>query len=185
MSKNARIIYVSRLVSLIRTIRQCTHCIRRDKVPVYAAQASFFTIISAVPLISILANIVSLIWPTSAEREKVIGFFIGTVPDSILETAVLLFDEAASSSTGPVLSLSALFIWWSAAKGVGAIREGVQIVYEAHGMQGYFRKMYSSIVYTLVFVVLILTATGLLLSGDFLLSLLHTKCLTYHLMQFS
>lgn len=175
MAKKTHIVHAPRLAALIQLIRHVLRRIWQDKVTVYAAQASFFTIISSVPLISLLANIVSLIWPTSAERENIIGFFAGTVPDSVLETAVHLFDEAASASAVPVLSISALFIWWSAAKGVGAIRDGVQTVYEAPRKQGYFRKMYSSALYTLVFVLLILSVMGLFLSGEFLLSLLQTR----------
>jgi len=174
MSNKTRIVHASRLFSLLLPVRRFTHRIWQDRVSVYAAQASFFTIISSVPLISLLANIVRLIWPTSAEREKVIDFFSGTVPESILELAVHLFDEVAAAPAVPVLSISAVFIWWSAAKGVGAIREGVQTVYEAPRMQGYFRKMFHSIAYTLVFVVLILTVIGILLSGEFLLTLLQT-----------
>jgi len=172
MSNKTRIVHASRLYSLILLTRQFTRRIWQDRVSVYAAQASFFTIISSVPLISLLANIVRLVWPTSTEREKIIDFFSGTVPESILEIAVHLFDEVAAAPAIPVLSISAVFIWWSAAKGVGAIREGVQTVYEAPRAQGYFRKMLRSVVYTLVFVVLILAATGILLSGEFLLTLL-------------
>ncbi|MBQ8402586.1 MAG: YihY/virulence factor BrkB family protein [Clostridia bacterium] len=174
MSNKTRIVHASWLVSLILTVRKFIRRIWQDRVSVYAAQASFFTIISSVPLITLVAGIVRLIWPTSAEREKVITFFSGTVPESILEIAVQLFDEVASASAIPILSISALFIWWSAAKGVGAIREGIQTVYEAPRFCGYFRKMFSSIIYTLVFVVLILTAIALLLFGEFLLTLLHT-----------
>ncbi len=174
MSKKTRIVHASRLFSLLLPIRQFIRRFWQDRVSIYAAQASFFTIISAVPLISLLANIVRLVWPTSAEREKVIAFFSGTVPESILEMAVHLFDEVAAAPAIPVLSVSAVFIWWSAAKGVGAIREGVQTVYEAPRVQGYFRKMFRSVAYTLVFVVLILAALGILLSGEFLLTLLQT-----------
>lgn len=174
MANRTRIVHASRLVSLFLPIRTFLRCVWQDRISVYAAQASFFTIISSVPLISLPAGIVRLIWPTSAEREKVIDFFVGTVPESVLEIAVHLFDEVASASAIPVLSISAVFIWWSAAKGVGAILEGVQTVYEAPRVQGYFRKMLRSIGYTLVFVVLILTMIGLLLSGEFLLTLLQT-----------
>ena len=88
MSNKTRIVHASRLFSLLLPVRRFTHRIWQDRVSVYAAQASFFTIISSVPLISLLANIVRLIWPTSAEREKVIDFFSGTVPESILELAI-------------------------------------------------------------------------------------------------
>lgn len=165
---------MKKAVMVILAGRRFAQRVWQDRVSVYAAQASFFAVISAVPLVSLLANIVKLIWPTAAERENVIAFFDGTVPDSILDTAVRLFDQVASTAAVPVLSISAVFIWWSAAKGVGAIREGVQTVYEAPRVRGYIRKMCSSVAYTLVFVVLILSVIGLLLFGEFLFTLLRT-----------
>lgn len=165
---------MKKAVMVILAGRRFAQRVWQDRVSVYAAQASFFAVISAVPLVSLLANIVKLVWPTAAERENVIAFFDGTVPDSILDTAVRLFDQVASTAAVPVLSISAVFIWWSAAKGVGAIREGVQTVYEAPRVRGYIRKMCSSVAYTLVFVVLILSVIGLLLFGEFLFTLLRT-----------
>ncbi len=172
--KNTHIWHIPWPADMLLIIRRFTHGIWRDRVGVYAAQASFFTIISAVPLVSLIAGIIRMIWPAAAEREKVIEFFTGTVPDSLLELAVHLFDEVASVASIPVLSVSALFIWWSAAKGVGAIREGVQTVYEAPRIRGYLRKMLSSIVYTITFVVLIIATTGILLFGEFILGLVNT-----------
>lgn len=165
---------MKKAVMVILAGRRFAQRVWQDRVSVYAAQASFFAVISAVPLVSLLANIVKLVWPTAAERENVIAFFDGTVPDSILDTAVRLFDQVASTAAVPVLSISAVFIWWSAAKGVGAIREGVQTVYEAPRVRGYIRKMCSSVAYTLVFVMLILSVIGLLLFGEFLFTLLRT-----------
>jgi membrane protein len=98
----------------------------------------------------------------------VIDFFTGTVPDSMLELSVYLFDEVSSVSA-PVLSFSAIFVWWSAARGVGAIREGIQTVYETPRIRSYLQKMYSSILYTVMFVVLIAAVIAALLFGEFLL----------------
>ena len=173
--KKTHIVRASLLTETVLAVRSFTGRFWQDRVSVYAAQASFFTIISAVPLVSLIANIVRLIWPAAADREKVIDFFTGTVPDSILELAVHLFDEVAASASVPVLSISAVFIWWSAAKGVGAIREGIQTVYEAPRVRGYLRKMFSSIAYTITFVVLIIATTGILLFGEFLLELTNTR----------
>ncbi len=169
--KKMHVVQVAWPAGLLLLIRRFTRCVWQDRVSVYAAQATFFTIISSVPLVSLLANIVKLILPTAAEREKITEFFTGAVPDSILELGVYLFEEVASSAAVPVLSISAVFVWWSAAKGVGAIREGVQTVYEAPRVRGYFRKMFSSILYTILFVVLIITGIAALLFGEFLLDL--------------
>jgi len=109
--KKTHIVRASLLTETVLAVRSFTGRFWQDRVSVYAAQASFFTIISAVPLVSLIANIVRLIWPAAADREKVIDFFTGTVPDSILELAVHLFDEVAASASVPVLSISAVFIW--------------------------------------------------------------------------
>jgi len=174
MPKQTKIVHMPWLAAGVSLIRQFTRRIWLDRVTVYAAQASFFIIISAVPLISMLANILHLVLPSAAE-ENILAFFVGSVPDTVLQMAAQLFSEVASASPVPVLSVSAVMIWWSAAKGVGAVREGIQTVYEAPRVRGYFRKMFRSAVYTIIFVFLIIAVIGVLLFGERLLYLFQTR----------
>ncbi len=156
------------ILGLIYHIRRFLHQVWWDRVSVYAAQASFFLVISAVPLVSMLMSIIRLLWPAIG-RETILTFFTGTVPHSFLEMGILLFDGAAASV--PLVSISAVFVWWSAAKGVGAIREGLQTAYETPRRRGYFRKMLASVIYTVLFVILIVLVVGTLLFGELLLDL--------------
>ncbi|MBQ2727555.1 MAG: hypothetical protein IJF78_17800, partial [Clostridia bacterium] len=52
-----------RLAGIIPLIRNIAAMITADKITVYAAQASFFVIISAVPFISLLVSIIGLLIP--------------------------------------------------------------------------------------------------------------------------
>ncbi len=166
--KNTHFIHCTWLWALVFHVRRFLHQVWWDRVSVYAAQASFFLVISAVPLVSLLMSVVPMFWP-AINRESILFFFSGTVPDSFLEMGVLLFDGASASL--PVVSISALFVLWSAAKGVGAIREGIMTAYETPRKRGYFRKMLASVVYTALFVSLIVAVMGVLLFGELLMTL--------------
>ena len=56
--------HVIRLKTLISAVRGAADTFYEDRVTVYAAQASFFVVISAVPFLSLLIAAVSLIRPT-------------------------------------------------------------------------------------------------------------------------
>ncbi|MBR4000698.1 MAG: hypothetical protein IKI93_20405, partial [Clostridia bacterium] len=52
-----------RFAGIIPFVRNIASMITADKITVYAAQASFFVIISAVPFISLLISIIGLLIP--------------------------------------------------------------------------------------------------------------------------
>jgi len=143
-----------------------------DRVSVYAAQASFFVMISVVPFISLLSGILHAALPHAADMEQLLSVLAVSLPGDIYEDVGTFWEEISVTPTVSMVSISAVFIWWSAAKGMGAVREGIQTVYETPRKRGYFKKMLRSILYTLCFLALIITVTGALFFGEYLLDLL-------------
>ncbi|MGN0974473.1 MAG: YihY/virulence factor BrkB family protein [Gemmiger sp.] len=153
--------------AFVKAARDFAHTVSEDKVTVYAAQASFFVIISAVPFLSLLISIVSLVirtdlsgvltaYPLSEDLSELLGPIIKD-----LETAPQV----------SLLSLSAITALWSASKGISAIRAGLESIYHADAPSGYFLQRLKSLVNTLIFILLILFTVVLLLFGDFLFGL--------------
>ena len=89
----------------------------RDEMTVYAAQASFFIIISAFPFIMLLMSLIQFI--PSITKSDLLHVITTIVPstmamDSVIVTAV---DNLYTNSPATVLSLTAIATIWSASKG--------------------------------------------------------------------
>ncbi len=158
----SRIYFLDSVISYIRGI---VRLINRDKVTVYAAQASFFVIISAVPFISLLVSILSIILPGHSPGDSFGGFGLS---DRITELLNNVSAELEAAPAVSLLSISALTTLWSASRGISAVRRGIETVYTADRPSGYFRHRLYSIISTLVFIALIGASATLLLFDDIL-----------------
>ena len=145
----AVILYVRRIVSRITD----------DKVTVYAAQASFFVIISAVPFLSLLISIAGIVLPADVFN----GF---PLPAGYAVVFDALIDDLRTAPNVPLLSVSAVSTLWSASRGISAIRSGIERVYRAGRSKGFLAHRIKSLVSTLVFIAVITAAVVLMLFGD-------------------
>ncbi len=152
------------LRAVIQYVRNILAQIVDDKVTVYAAQASFFVIISAVPFISMLISVAGLILPANLPD------IFSALPLSEGFSAVFnfLLSELRSAPNVPLLSVSAVTTLWSASRGIAAIRSGLERVYRAGRSAGFFAHRFKSLVSTLVFIAVITAAVTLMLFGDYL-----------------
>lgn len=158
--------HILRANTVFSTIRRILDLFYEDRVTVYAAQASFFVIISAVPFLSLLAAIIGLVTPT--DLSTITESLQGLIPDPILNAFTEILTELRDLPGISLVSISALTTLWSASKGISAIRNGLQTVCGITGKRGFFRNRLSSLLYTVCFLVMILTTAILLLFGDFL-----------------
>ncbi len=127
-----------------------------DNVSVYAAQASFFLIISAIPLMMLIFAIINLF--INIDQQTILHTINSFAPAKIssLMTTIMneLFNKAASI---PVISITAISTLWLASKGMMALYMGLSNVYHVP-MRNYIYNRIVSIVYTLALIAtLILT----------------------------
>ncbi len=147
---------------MIRFVQDVIRPIADDKVTVYAAQASFFVIISAVPFISLLISIAGLVLPA-----EIPDIFSGLpLPEGISAFFDILLDELHTAPNVSLLSVSAVTTLWSASRGISAIRSGLERVYRAGHTKGFFAHRLKSLVSTLIFIAIITAAVTLMLFGD-------------------
>lgn len=168
--KKSRIV---RLKSFISTFRSISDTFYEDRVTVYAAQASFFVIISAVPFLSLLFAIIGAVTP--ADLSELTASVQEILPAALHDTFAGLLTELRDIPGISLLSVSAVTTLWSASKGIGAIRGGIQTVYKAHRKRGFFKNRLYSLFYTLIFIVMIVAVVVILIFGDFLYTLITEK----------
>ncbi len=158
----SKVYFLSSAVSHIKRFVKSVEC---DKVSVHAAQASFFVITSAAPFISLFIAVIGALIPAASVNNP---HGSGVFSDAI----AFLKDEVEVSQNIPLISLSAVTALWSASRGVGTVREGIETVYEARRRENYFVRKLKSLLSTVIFMALITSLTALLLFGDFIAGLL-------------
>ena len=140
-----------------------------QKVPLYAANASFFLILSVFPVLVVL---LALMRYTGLQVEVFTDLMADVVPGALMPTVNRLVLSAYVNSTGTVLSVSAVAALWSSSRGMYSFVMGLNAIYEAEENRGYFRTRLMSMGYTFAFlIVLILTLVLHVFGGDLLRAL--------------
>ena len=155
----------SRTRQIIEEGIRIVRIINNDKVTVYAAQASFFVIISVVPFLSLLISFISLFIPADWQN----AFAQYSISEELASFLGPLLGDLQDATQVSLMSLSAIMVLWSASKGMAAIRSGLETIYHAAAPSGYVLKRLKSLLNTLVFIGLLLFTMVLLVFGDFLL----------------
>lgn len=146
---------------LISKSKRFIKTVSDDKLTVHAAEASFFTITSTVPFISLLIAIIGVFLPGNLPIKNL---SLGTV-----EILKFIFGDMAEAPSISLISISAVTALWSASRGVGAIRGGIETVYHAEKSKTYLARRVKSLISTLVFIALLTAIASILLFGDLVL----------------
>ncbi len=140
----------------------------RDRVGVYAAQASFFVTISFIPCIMLALSVLGYILPTlNIDIESMLSFLPGSI-FSFIETALAEIINGAKLS---VLSITTIAMVWAASLGIRSLSDGIREVYGGKESQKwFFMSFVKSILYTVLFVIIIAAMIVLLVFGNVLWS---------------
>lgn len=121
-----------------------------DNVSMYAAQASFFLIISVIPFLMLCFNIIKLF--IVIDEQSIIHTINSFAPAQVskLLTTVVdeLFNRAASAS---LISISAISALWLSSRGIMALYTGLNRVYNLP-TRNYFYSRFVALIYTLAFI---------------------------------
>ena len=150
----------------MKRLQRLARYLAEQKVPLYAANASFFLILSVFPTLVVL---LALMRYTGLQVEIFTDLVAEVVPGALMPLVNRLVLSAYVNSTGTVLSISAVAALWSASRGMYSFVTGLNAIYEVKENRGYFRTRLISMGYTLAFlVVLLLTLVLHVFGGDLL-----------------
>ncbi len=135
-------------------------------IPVYASHASFFIALAVFPL---LVLVMGLLRYVGLGAETLLELLQGVLPEALMPAAKRLIVNTYRSTTGAVLSISALTALWSAGRGVHGLRNGLNSVYGVTENRGYFYTRIVSMLYTFLFLVVLLLTLILHVFGTSLL----------------
>lgn len=148
----------------------------RQRIGLYAANASFFIVLSLFPSLVLLLG---LLRHTGLEVSRLVSAVGAFVPQALLPLVKSLILSAYSGTTGTVLSLSALTALWSAGRGVQGLLCGLYAIYGITEGRSWLGKRIAGIVYTAAFLLILLLTLALGVFGRQLLQALpQTQLLT-------
>lgn len=147
--------------------------IYEDSVPVYAAQATFYIIIASIPFLMLLTTLVRFFIPIT--RADLTAAAVAFFPDSFESFITQVIGELYIKSPASIISVAAVTALWSASRGIAAVRCGLNRVYHVEGSRNYVKSRGMSLVYTLIFVVLIIFCLAILVFGNSILSVISGK----------
>ena len=136
------------------------------RVPLYASHASFFIVLSVFPLLVLLMGLVRY---AGLEAELVTEMLHGIVPTALMPATQRLILNTYQSTTGAVVSVSVLTALWSASLGVYGLTTGFNSIYETTEDRGYFYTRLLSVLYTFVFLIVLLLTLVLHVFGTMLM----------------
>ena len=139
------------------------------RIPVYASHAGFFIVLSLFPSLVLL---VSLVRYAGLEAGHLVGLLEGVIPDALLPGAENLIYNTYYSISGTLVSLSAITALWSAGRGIQGLLTGLNAVYGVTESRGYVRTRGMSMLYTVLFLLVLLLTLVLHVFGTTLLRLL-------------
>ncbi len=133
--------------------KKVSRFIRPMQIPLHSAYTGFFLILSLFPTLVLLF---SLLAHTDFGTDEIVALIAPVLPQALLPLAQQLLEGAYESTSGTLLSVSALAALWSASRGMRGFLMGLNSVYGFREKRGYLHTRSISVVYTLLLLMMIL-----------------------------
>lgn len=136
----------------------------KDEVGVYAAQASFFIILSAFPFLMLLLSMIQLV--PLVRVSDLLTVIVDAVPESLDAVVIRIVESLYSDSPMALFSVTALAALWSSSKGMLSIENGLNRIYGISNQRPYLIRRLVCTGYTIIFTVMCVLCLVLLVFGD-------------------
>ena len=124
----------------------------RQKVSIHASHASFFMVLAVFPSLVLL---LSLLRYSGLTVESFLQVLEGIFPQALMGSVRRLILSTYYSTSGTVISLSAVAALWSASRGVYGLLSGLNYIYDVEEDRGWFFTRTVSVLYTFGFLVVL------------------------------
>lgn len=146
------------------------YCRIRDmQISLYAANASFFLILSIFPALLLFVGVLQYTPLAVGELGQMLE---GILPDAFLAGAERLIRSAYDATNGVTLGITAVTTLWSASRGLYGVITGLNAIYDVDENRGYLRTRILGMGYTFLFYVVVLLTLFLHVFGSGLLTVL-------------
>ncbi len=151
-----------------RTVHMVRHILDLD-IPLHAANAGFFIILSLFPA---LVLILSLLRYTGLQVSSLVEVLDRIIPAALMGTVEELVLSTYENSSGALVGVSAATALWSASKGIYGLMTGLNRVYGVSEDRSWLYTRFISVLYTFVFLAVLLLTLLVHVFGGTILELL-------------
>lgn len=144
-----------------------------DEMTVYAAQVSFFIILSVVPFIMLMITAVQMI--PSVSNAQFMELIVGLVPQDYKSLAFRVVSDLSLKSPATMVSVTAITALWSAGRGMFSVARGLNRIHGQEEKRWYVVNRLICSGYTIVFVLVCILSLGLLVFGNMLQAFLVSR----------
>lgn len=142
------------------------------EISIHGAYTSFFLILSVFPILVVLFSLLGF---TSFGVREVMVLLDGILPAAFLPLAERLVSSAYEHTSAPMLSVSVLTALWSAGRGIKGLLMGMNSVYGLRENRGYFQIRGISMLYTFLFMIVLVLTLILQVFGNMLVDYLRMR----------
>ena len=153
---------IGRLVNFVRYFT-------RQRIPIYASHAGYFIILALFPTLVLLLGLLRY---TGIDVNTLTELLKGVIPAALMPAAKRLILSTYQNTSGAMISLSAVTALWSASRGVYGLLTGLNSIYGVSENRGYFYTRGVSVLYTFLFLLVLLLTLVLHVFGTTFVQLL-------------
>lgn len=147
---------------VVETIKGFINSMNKNHTTAYAAQAAYFLILSFIPFMLLLMTSVKY---TPLTRDEVIQAVMQVCSENFDSFIRGIVNEVYEKSLG-VVPVSAVIAMWSAGKGIQALTNGFNCIYQVEETRNYLMTRIRSVFYTLAFMLAIVLTLTLQVFGN-------------------
>lgn len=146
--------------------------LNKNNIDEHAAGCAYYTILAFIPIIMLILTLIKYI---GLDENALSLIFNENIPSNILNDAVIgIVKEVYSKSVGTI-TISAIFILWSAGKGFFALCKGLSAAYEIEEKNEFVKFRIRGVIYTIVFIISVVLTLLLLVFGNSINQVLQEK----------
>ena len=142
------------------------------RIPLYAASAGFFIVLSTFPALVLL---LALLRHTGLQIENLLEVLSSILPEALAVNAEDMIIDAYTGISGTMVGMSAFTALWSASRGIYGLLTGLNAIYGIRETRGYFHTRFISVAYTFAFLLVLLLTLVVHVFGNTLLEFLDRR----------
>lgn len=142
----------------------------QDEVTVYAAQASFFLILSFFPFVMLLLSLIQLI--PALSQADLLAVFSRLLPEQLEPLVRSIVYDLYTIAPAAILSATTVATIWSASRGMLGIERGLNRITDCTRRRNYLLSRLISSIYTVILILVCILSLVLMVFGSALQALL-------------
>lgn len=150
-------------------IKKLIQSIQDDNISLLSAQTTYYFIMSLVPFLIVLLNIVLMV---AASKIDFIFKSLEVFPPETRNILMTLVDTIISNRSSSVLSISLLVALWSSSKALKSLITAMNKAFNVRNANGFIKSQLKSILFTIVLILLLTITLVFIAFGGVILDLI-------------